>query len=704
MSPWFWELRSGGEFLPPEIANFGEGWQDWKGPLQDAPPVVAEIFVRELIQNFVDASRDHKLRNPQLSAVPKLSFEFHQLEGDAGKAISEKIGLSSHADRYKSLTNDEKRSLKIGNSRVLQGETDLFQVLVVRESYTTGMSGPWEMTDRRNDADGNVIVRKMRSALLATVGQRSTNGLGAYGEGKRAVIGASAPRILFAYTCFQVQKVSGNVSRRFLGGTYWRPHTESAINGAPIDQKSATGLALWGSGISGSDRTHAGRPVPFDNEAADDLVKSLNIPGLTVRDPGKDQDFGTTLVFVEPVFSASEIKWAIERNWWPLIIDNGAEFEVSDFDGQRLEIQPDTRAELKPFINCYEVMKGQSKGYVREPDGSMNDPVTGNLISAEDVAREDLVAELRCVATGANPVGVLGLSIDCGLDGWSWKDRDSNWTIVALVRDGMIIEYEPFARKRQGSPPFARGVFSTSISQNPISSDLLRNAEPPLHNHWVEKDGSFPADSVELAKQLYDLIGKRTKDFRAKYMLKPEPSTETFEEFGDAFDDTGDEVAPPKPPKPPNPPKPGDTTKPPKPPKPGGTTKPASIDPWENQSGNSALDPHINSHDLIRARAVRKIRLKSECLFDDLKVVITLGWQVQEENSFEDDASLLDAHATTVPAGFVKKTGLYGLVQYEGVITKEWSEFEIHSNFYSSLWAVRPFSIVAPVINSGGDE
>ena len=91
MSPWFWELRSGGEFLPPEIANFGEGWQDWKGPLQDAPPVVAEIFVRELIQNFVDASRDHKLRNPQLSAVPKLSFEFHQLEGDAGKAISEKL-------------------------------------------------------------------------------------------------------------------------------------------------------------------------------------------------------------------------------------------------------------------------------------------------------------------------------------------------------------------------------------------------------------------------------------------------------------------------------------------------------------------------------------------------------------------------------------------------------------------------------------
>jgi hypothetical protein len=96
--------------------------------------------------------------------------------------------------------------------------------------------------------------------------------------------------------------------------------------------------------------------------------------------------------------------------------------------------------------------------------------------------------------------------------------------------------------------------------------------------------------------------------------------------------------------------------------------------------------------------------LKSECLFDDLKVVITLGWQVQEENSFEDDASLLDAHATTVPAGFVKKTGLDGLVQYEGVITKEWSEFEIHSNFYSSLWAVRPFSIVTPVIHSGGDE
>ena len=78
MNPWFWELRSDGEFLPPEIANFGEGWHDWKGPLQSSPPVGAEIFARELVQNFVDAARDHKRQNPNLQAKPRLVFEFHE--------------------------------------------------------------------------------------------------------------------------------------------------------------------------------------------------------------------------------------------------------------------------------------------------------------------------------------------------------------------------------------------------------------------------------------------------------------------------------------------------------------------------------------------------------------------------------------------------------------------------------------------------
>jgi hypothetical protein len=62
---WFWELRNNGEFLPPNITNVDNGWNAWKGPLANGPSFTAEIFVRELVQNFVDAAREQKtLSNP----------------------------------------------------------------------------------------------------------------------------------------------------------------------------------------------------------------------------------------------------------------------------------------------------------------------------------------------------------------------------------------------------------------------------------------------------------------------------------------------------------------------------------------------------------------------------------------------------------------------------------------------------------------
>ena len=343
MNPWFWELRSDGEFLPPEIANFGEGWHDWKGPLQSSPPVGAEIFARELVQNFVDAARDHKRQNPNLQAKPRLVFEFHEFTGKQGKELREKLGLNAHCERFGSLSVDEKNNLRIGNSRVLQGDTDLLKMLVVKESYTTGMSGQWEMTDRVSDDDGNDIIRKMRSAFLSSVGQRNMNGLGAYGEGKRAVIGASTPRIMLAYTCFQKQKITGQTTRRFLGVTYWRPHREIVSSGGVNEAKSTTGLAMWGSANPSGDRTHAGRPTPLEDEQADLLISDLGIPGVGLRNPNVEADFGTTMIFVEPSFTAEDVKWALERNWWPLLVDEDAEFFVTDVDGAPLPIAPESR-------------------------------------------------------------------------------------------------------------------------------------------------------------------------------------------------------------------------------------------------------------------------------------------------------------------------------------------------------------------------
>ena len=207
-------------------------------------------------------------------------------------------------------------------------------------------------------------------------------------------------------------------------------------------------------------------------------------------------------------------KWALERNWWPLLVDEDAEFFVTDVDGAPLPIAPESRPELKLFIENYKIIKNSKLGYVRDSNGCITDPNSGLTINKENVEREDLIEELRCSSTGQDSVGTLGLSIDCSMGGWSYKDRDSNWTIVALIRDGMIIEYEPFPRQRQGSTPFVRGVFVTSNDKNKGPCELLRTAEPPLHNHWVEKSDAFDAEAVQLSKELYQKIGASVKEFR----------------------------------------------------------------------------------------------------------------------------------------------------------------------------------------------
>ena len=711
MNPWFWELRSDGEFLPPEIANFGEGWQDWKGPLQSSPPVGAEIFARELVQNFVDAARDHQYKNPDLKAKPKLVFEFHEFTGKKAKDLREKLGLNSHRKRFESLSVDEKNNLRISNSKVLQGDTDPLKILVVKESYTTGMSGQWEMTDRAFDDEGNKIIRKMRSAFLSSVGQRSTNGLGAYGEGKRAVIGASTPRVMLAYTCFQKQKITGQVTRRFLGVTYWRPHEEIILTGGANEIKSATGLAMWGSTNLSGDRTHVGRPVPLEDEQADLLISDLAIPGVELRSPSNDADFGTTMIFVEPSFTAADVQWALERNWWPLLVDEGAEFFVSDASGVSLPINPENRPELKLFIENYKVIKNSKLGYVRDDNGDVSDPVSGLTIKKEDVVREDLIAELKCSSTGKDVVGTLGLAIDCSMGGWSYRDRDSNWTIVALVRDGMIIEYEPFPRQRQGSTPFVRGVFVTSSDKNKFPCELLRTAEPPLHNHWVEKSDAFAAESVKLAQELYSAIGSAVKDFRKLYSVKPEPSNGEFEEFDDAFGEDDDAVKPDPKPKPqPEPagpiqPQPNPVGSPPPPPPSPPPPPQRTKDPWENVAGDSKLDQNIHNPDLIRAFAVRRLKLKPEWKESAMTVVVTVGWDVREDDAFANDNSLLDDAATLLPAGFSRVSTSDGSFKCEGTITKDsYADITIVSGFYDYLWSVRPFSVVEEKSqNSGGD-
>jgi hypothetical protein len=99
---WVWEYRGEGDFTPPQIATFLEGWVQPKADLKSDVPKDSEVFTREIIQNFIDAARKEKEFNPD-QAKPSLTFRFIELSGHAAKSLAEKLDLKSISDRYSSL-------------------------------------------------------------------------------------------------------------------------------------------------------------------------------------------------------------------------------------------------------------------------------------------------------------------------------------------------------------------------------------------------------------------------------------------------------------------------------------------------------------------------------------------------------------------------------------------------------------------------
>lgn len=643
-NPWFWELRGDGEFLPPEISSIGEGWSDWEGPLAAGPSREGEIFVRELVQNFVDAAREQQGLHPEMDLTPSLSFHFVELEGKPARELAKQLGLKGHAERFQNLSAEDRTALRIGNSSVLNGEFDSIRLLVVRESCTTGMFGPWEMDDRAIDGDGKRIVRKMRSALLATVGDKTSQGLGAYGEGKRAVIAASAPRVMFVYTCFEPREATGDVTRRFLGATYWRPHTEG--------DKMATGLALFGQLGRSAGRGMVNRPKPLDNEDADRVVAALGIPFVELRDSAIPSNLGTTQVFVEPAFGPNDVKWALERNWWPLIEDGGAHFEVFDEEGTKIDVAPDLRPELAPFLEAYRTARGTNP-----PRGS-----------------RDHLKEVVFHGAATNKIGMLSLTSDTSEGGWSWKDRETNRNLVALVRDGMLIEYETFPRQRSATaPPFIRGVFVTDSTKYPEAEKRLRMVEPPLHNYWNERNPKLDAGSVDLARRLYDHIRSEVSDFRKRFREVPPPSDDEYEIFGKTFNEPDDfSIVNPDPNPDPDPDPDPDPT----------------VDPWANQTVTAELLPGDDVESVL-ASAARSLSLKEEWPDSSVKVRVKVGWEVMgDKESWEEIDELLDESSVVFPAGFERtERGTW-----TGVLTSEPIEIKWRSNPYPDYWTVRPFA------------
>ncbi len=426
-----------------------------------APRPDATIMAREVIQNSWDAA--HELRAEYAGTPPDFSvdFTFTRLRGATRDDLARKLGLDALAARARGL--DAARVGLPDRSWLFARPGTPLDILVIEEHGTTGMHGPWRGA-----------ASKMYLALVSIGFTVKPSGSGgSYGYGKAGLIRGSATRTVVAYSCFRARPDDPGVTRRLLGMTYWGPHE--------IDGVTYSGFARYGQ------QGHDAAVRPFENEHADEIARSL---GLAVRDPAVVDDLGTTFLVIDPTVEAVELRKAVERNWWPVIVsDPTFSVHIVDQAGRTHRARPERRQELADFL----------RGYALATAADVADERDEKTVTLLPATAED--RRLR--------LGTLGLVSDQG--GWSYPSDDGidHRSLVALIRGPrMVVEYleAGFAK------PFVRGVFVA----HPDVDDLLRQTEPRGHDAWqtdVGDDATDPA-APEIARTILNRIRQNVTTFR----------------------------------------------------------------------------------------------------------------------------------------------------------------------------------------------
>lgn len=637
---WYWEKRGDNEFTPPQITTIFQGWEDPKAGLFSEKPVPdqTEIFVREVVQNFVDASREEF--SP--GGKPKLTFRFVELAGDEAARVVKILSINDIADHYGQLSADAKSQLRIPDSATLAGKLSTVKLLIATEQGTSGMFGQWERSSTVKDQSGRVIRNKMRDAMLSSVRDASAGkGLGSFGEGKKAVIAVSAPRTIFAYTCFDPSSSADNVYSRFLGALYWENHN--------LDNTKYAGLALLG---KRSDENS--RPEPFVDAEADSLVDSLHLPGLQSRKHGGQLETGTTLMFLDPSAKPEQIVEALARNWWPMMINDQVEFEVIDTRGEIIPILLPT--ELKPFIDAY-----QAQQTVAVADW---ETAGGPAFQCDTIKTEKFGASAR-----------LSLSVDLrpGI-GFSRSNPEKNWSLVALIRDGMIVRYQHVPKSQSDNAPFVRGVLEVTSADHPGSEAALRKIEPPLHNDWPTTKEDVDSATVKHSREIWNHLKKAVEGLKKNYSTNIPDSDQDLPLFRELLGISG-----------------GSTVTPPVPP-------PIPKSPFSMLNDESSLEDGGAPGTRI-AKSSRKLCLRKGSDIDELEITVQLGWEVSEDGSWRDVTDQLFGDEVSYPSEFKSVGGARNM--FTGTLGPVELKFSWTTKDYRELWTLRP---VMTVVELGGDS
>jgi len=423
-------------------------------------------MAREVIQNSWDAARELQKKDPTAPDF-EIVFRFASLGSSAKEQFIDALDLTSLASRAQSVDRD---LLGLKDENALDRITDDVDLptLIIEESGTTGMYGPWE---------GASSLMYLALVSLGYTEKAAGSG-GSYGFGKAGLIRGSTTRTVVAYSCFRERDDDPGVTRRLLGMTYWGQHK--------FADTSFTGFARFG-------RDSGSGIVPFENDEADAIAGRL---GLDERRADRPEDLGTTFLLIEPTVEPDDLLKAVERSWWPALTDRLFEVSVQSSLGS-LRPRPLKDEVLRTFIRAYEVA----------------------TVPRDNPRPEQKRWKLTADIDGEKyTLGDLGLTVD--LSDWSYADQlvtaDENGvehrSLIALTRGPrMVVEYLDAGR----NTPYVRGVFVADGSVD----DFLRRTEPKSHDSWQTDtdDIAVSEHSTAVAKAVITRMRRRTAEFRKSH-------------------------------------------------------------------------------------------------------------------------------------------------------------------------------------------
>lgn len=453
---------------------------------RNAPSPEASLFAREAIQNSWDAAREWRsecAKTHRRVAPFFLEFKFTELTGFDKRRVTYELGLDEHSRQLAGARSAKRGSPGLGlpDGNVLDDLTNAdmpLRILTMSEHGGLGMPGSFLGGESR-----------MLQALLRVGYTLKAQGAGgSFGYGKAGLIAASAIRTVIAYSAFAEDPEDPGVTRRLLGVTYWKPHKvrEVEYNGwARLGEKKP-----WGDIMSA---------VPFENAAADKVAASL---GIQLRDPDQPGQTGTTFMIVDPTVSPGDLRMAIERYWWPAMMDpsNGLKVRILDYDDTVIvpNVPRDDR-DMNPFIRAFE-LASRAQDVVDATEASI--PL-GSYKPHDSPDDYDL--------------GRLGVVADP--EGWSFpEDEDvDHCSLIALVRGPrMVVNYYNF--KRNLGVPHVRGVFLADQSVD----DLLRQTEDKAHTKWETSKlaGTHPHSQM-IASQVQVRLRDKVTEFKNRFKKPP---------------------------------------------------------------------------------------------------------------------------------------------------------------------------------------